>query len=286
MPANNDGPAEAASPSEPHEAASATERHEAAPTSKSEQTRALILETAMRLFQERGYDKTTMRAIAQEAGVSVGNAYYYFAGKEHLIQGFYDRLAAEHREAVRDVLARESSLEARLAGVLRVWLEVAEPYHEFAVQFFKNAADPDSPLSPFSAESEHARVEAIAVHKEVLAGSKAKVPEELREVLPELMWLSQMGLVMYWIYDRTPGRERSYRLAGRGARLTARGVALARFRVLRPLVLEVHDLFTDFLPGMTNALPDPTKKSPPGRAGSDGSAGPEGSAGSSPDGVS
>lgn len=231
-----------------------------APGSKSEQTRALILETAMRLFQERGYDKTTMRAIAQEAGVSVGNAYYYFAGKEWLIQGFYDRLAAEHREAVRELLARETSLEARMAGVLRVWLDVATPYHEFAVQFFKNAADPDSPLSPFSAESEHARVEAIAVHKEVLAGSKAKVPEELREVLPELMWLAQMGLVMYWIYDRTEGRERSYRLAERGARLTSRGVALARFRVLRPLVLEIHELFTDFLPGMTNALPDPQRK--------------------------
>ena len=246
----------------PHEAAPRPRPAKGAPASKSEQTRALILETAMRLFQERGYDKTTMRAIAQEAGVSVGNAYYYFAGKEHLIQGFYDRLAAEHREAVRDVLARETSLEARLAGVLRAWLDVARPYHEFAVQFFKNAADPDSPLSPFSAESEPARVEAIAVHREVLAGSKAKVPEELREVLPELMWLSQMGLVMYWIFDRTEGRERSYRLAGRGARLTARGVALARFRVLRPLVLEVHELFTDFLPGMTNALPDPAARTP------------------------
>ncbi|MFF1546682.1 TetR family transcriptional regulator [Streptomyces sp. NPDC058291] len=253
MPADNDGPAEAAPPPQPSEGA---------PASKSEQTRALILETAMRLFQERGYDRTTMRAIAQEAGVSVGNAYYYFAGKEHLIQGFYDRLAAEHREAVRDILARETSLEARLAGVLRTWLDVARPYHEFAVQFFKNAADPDSPLSPFSAESEPARVQAIAVHREVLAGSKAKVPAELREVLPELMWLSQMGLVMYWIYDRTEGRERSYRLAGRGARLTARGVALARFRVLRPLVLEVHELFTDFLPGMTNALPDPAGRTP------------------------
>jgi AcrR family transcriptional regulator len=253
--ANNDGPAETTPPSESHEAAA---------RSKSEQTRALILETAMRLFQERGYDKTTMRAIAQEAGVSVGNAYYYFAGKEHLIQGFYDRLAAEHREAVREVLARETSLEARLAGVLRTWLDVATPYHEFAVQFFKNAADPDSPLSPFSPESEHARVEAIGVHKEVLAGSRTKVPQELRDVLPELMWLSQMGLVLYWIFDRTEGRERSYRLAERGARLTARGVTLSRFRVLRPLVHEVHELFTDFLPGMTKALPDPAaRKSAP-----------------------
>ncbi|MEV0638950.1 TetR family transcriptional regulator [Streptomyces sp. NPDC050619] len=240
MPANNDGPDKGDNPS------------------KSEQTRALILETAMRLFQERGYDKTTMRAIAQEAGVSVGNAYYYFEGKEHLIQGFYDRIAAEHQVAVREVLERESDLEARLAGVLKSWLDIAAPYHEFAVQFFKNAADPDSPLSPFSSESEHARVEAISVHREVLAGAtKTKVPEELRDILPELMWLAQMGLVLYWIFDRTEGRERTYRLAERGARLTARGVALARFRVLRPLVREVHELFTDFLPGMTKVLPDP-----------------------------
>jgi len=245
VPAKNEGPEESS-----------------APTTKSEQTRALILETAMRLFQERGYDKTTMRAIAQEAGVSVGNAYYYFAGKEHLIQGFYDRIAAEHQVAVRDVLARESDLEARLAGVLKVWLDIAQPYHEFAVQFFKNAADPDSPLSPFSPESEHARVEAIAVHREVLRGAtRTKVPEELRDILPELMWLSQMGLVLYWIFDRTEGRERSYRLAERGARITARGVSLARFRVLRPLVREVHELFTDFLPGMTKVMPDPGRKS-------------------------
>ncbi|WP_307544489.1 TetR/AcrR family transcriptional regulator [Streptomyces sp. V3I8] len=228
---------------------------------KSEQTRALILETAMRLFRERGYEKTTMRAIAKEAGVSVGNAYYYFAGKEHLIQGFYDRVATEHQEAVREILDHEKDLEARIAGILKAWLDVATPYHEFAVQFFKNAADPDSPLSPFSAESEHARLEAIGVCREVLSGSKAKIPEELREVLPELLWLSQMGLVLYWIFDRTEGRERSYRLAERGARLTSLGVSLARFRVLRPLVREVHGLFTDFLPGMTNALPDPTRKS-------------------------
>ncbi|MGW4819888.1 TetR family transcriptional regulator [Streptomyces sp. NPDC004227] len=230
---------------------------EGVPASKSEQTRALILETAMRLFQERGYDKTTMRAIAKEAGVSVGNAYYYFEGKEHLIQGFYDRIAAEQREAVREVLARETDLEARLAGVLTAWLDIATPYHEFAVQFFKNAADPDSPLSPFSPESEHARAEAIDIHKEVLHGARTKVPADLREVLPELMWLSQMGLVLYWVFDRTEGRERSYRLAERGARLTARGVSLARFRVLRPLVHEVHDLFTDFLPGMTRMMPNP-----------------------------
>ncbi|MFF3401756.1 TetR family transcriptional regulator [Streptomyces sp. NPDC002659] len=221
---------------------------------KSEQTRTLILETALRLFQERGYDRTTMRAIAKEAGVSVGNAYYYFASKEHLVQGFYDRIGAEHQAAVRPILHRETDLETRLAGVLTSWLEIAEPYHEFAAQFFKNAADPESPLSPFSPESEHAREAALSIHREVLAGSKAKVADELADALPELMWLSQMGLVLYWVFDRSEGRERTRRLAERGARLTTRGVALSRFRVLRPLVHEVHELFTDFLPGMAETV--------------------------------
>ncbi|CAM5717827.1 TetR/AcrR family transcriptional regulator OS=Streptomyces tendae OX=1932 GN=F3L20_04090 PE=4 SV=1 [Streptomyces tendae] len=83
------------------------------------------------------------------------------------------------------------------------------------------------------------------------------------------MWLSQMGLCLYWIFDRTEGRERSYRLAERGARLTARGVALARFRVPRPLVRDVHELFTEFLPGMTRALPDPAGRKTSGRRGED-----------------
>ena len=57
------------------------------------------------------------------------------------------------------------------------------------------------------------------------------------------------------------GRSHALLLAERGARLTTRGVSLARFRALRPLVREVHELFTDFLPGMTKAMPNPGGKS-------------------------
>lgn len=223
---------------------------------KSEQTRTLILETALRLFQERGYDRTTMRAIAKEAGVSVGNAYYYFASKDHLVQGFYDRIGAEHRAAVQPLLERETDLGARLSGVLNAWLDVAEPYHEFAAQFFKNAADPESPLSPFSVESEPAREAAVAIHREVLAGSRTKVPAELRDTLPEMMWLAQMGMVLAWIFDRSEGHERARRLADQGARITAKGIVLARFKVLRTLVADVHELLTDLLPGMAQSAAD------------------------------
>jgi AcrR family transcriptional regulator len=214
---------------------------------KSEQTRGRILETAMRLFAERGYDKTTMRAIAQEAGVSVGNAYYYFSSKEHLIQGYYDRIAAEHEAAAREVLDRETDLAARLRGVMVAWLDIAAPYHQFAAQFFKNAADPESPLSPFSEESAGPRETAIATYREVLTGAKVKADPELAELLPQLLWLQQMGLVLYWAHDRSPGCERTRRLAERIAPLAARAVTLSRYRILRPVVREIRDILHDFL---------------------------------------
>lgn len=189
-----------------------------------------------------------MRAIAQEAGVSVGNAYYYFGGKEHLIQGFYDRIAEEHQAAAETVLEREKDLAARIRGVLLTWLDVAAPYHGFAAQFFKNAADPDSPLSPFSAESEGPREAAIDVHRRVLAGSGVKIDPELAVVLPRLLWLHQMGLVLFWVYDRSEGSANSRRLAERSAPIVTRAITLSRFRLMRPLVREVHELLSDFMP--------------------------------------
>lgn len=215
--------------------------------SKSEQTRALILETALRLFRERGYDRTTMRAIAEEAGVSVGNAYYYFASKEHLVQGFYDLIAEEHRRQLPDALAGKRDLGDRLRTALEVWTAIAAPYHEFSAQLFKNAADPASPLSPFSAESAPAREAMFDLYRDVLLGSSVKLDPELAALLPELLWLYHMGIVLYWVYDRSPDAVRTTRLVARATAIVARLIALSRFKILRPLVREAKDLLTEFV---------------------------------------
>ena len=216
-------------------------------TPKSEHTRTLILETALGLFREHGYDGTTMRAIAQAAGVSVGSAYYYFESKEHLVQGFYDRMAAEHRAVAERALHGVSPLGERVRIVLTTWLEVAEPYRSFAAKFFKNAADPASPLSPFSAESKSAREAAIDMQRLVLSGSDLRYDEELGRILPEMLWMHQLAIVLYWVHDRSPGAERSRRLAERTSTTVARAARLSRFKLIRPLVREADSLVRDFL---------------------------------------
>ncbi|MEV5560128.1 TetR family transcriptional regulator [Nonomuraea wenchangensis] len=212
----------------------------------SESTREVIVETALRLFRERGFDRTTMRAIAAEAGVSVGNAYYYFDSKEALIQAYYDRAQAEHEAACREFLATERSFAARLSGVLREWVRVSEPYHEFAVKFFKHAAEPTNPLSPFSKQSSPAREASIALYREVVEGSADRMNAELREELPELLWLLSMGMVLFWVHDTSPGCARTYRLIEVTVPLVDRLVGLSHLPGLRGItqdfIAAVHEL--------------------------------------------
>ncbi|GIG86319.1 TetR/AcrR family transcriptional regulator [Plantactinospora endophytica] len=211
-------------------------------TARGEQTRQLILETALRLFRERGYAQTTMRAIAREAGVAVGNAYYYFESKEHLIQGFYRRTHADHVVAAAPALAAETDFAARLRAVLHAGIDVLTPSHAFAATFFKTAAEPTSPLSPFSAQSSEARTEAIRLFEEVLAGSTAKVDPQLRPDLPELLWLGYLGVILYWVHDRSPDQSKTRLLIDGAVPLVDRLVGLSRLRVLRPVTTQVLEL--------------------------------------------
>jgi AcrR family transcriptional regulator len=212
---------------------------------KSERTRSAIIDAALTLFRERGYDATTMRAIAAEAGVSVGNAYYYFSSKEQLVQGFYDRAQADHAEAARPVLEAETDLTARMIGVLEAWLRTIEPYKPFAGKFFKNAAEPTSPLSPFSPESAPARATAIDLWREVLDGSMAKIPKKLRPELPELLWLYFMGIVLFWVHDPTEGTVATRAVIHRTVPLIVRAIGLARLPTMRNMLDDVVGLISD-----------------------------------------
>lgn len=203
---------------------------------KAEQTRQGIVDAALRLFRSGGFEKTTMRAIASEAGVSLGNAYYYFGSKEHLVQAFYDQMQTDHAAAAADALGQETGFEGRLRGVLLSWVEVAAPYHEFAGKFFKNAAEPTSPLSPFSEESAPAREAAVSLYREVVDGSDLRLAKALRAELPELLWLMQMGVVLFWVHDTSDGQQRTRVVVDRVVPMIDRLARMTRLPVVRGLV--------------------------------------------------
>jgi len=218
-------------------------------TAKGEQTKALILNSALDLLGERGYEATTMRAIAKRAGVSLGNAYHYFGSKEHLIQAFYHRTHEEHLAAVLPVLEKETSLKQRLLSVMRLKIATIEPYHEFAGALFKTAADPHSPLNPFAQDSAPTRRDSIKLFEDIVADTKARIPDDLRAELPYLLWLYHMGIILFWIHDSSPKRARTLRLIDQTVDLLDKLISLASNPLMRPvrkralrLVAELRDL--------------------------------------------
>lgn len=218
-------------------------------TVKGEQTKALILNSALGLLREHGYEHTTMRAIAKQAGVSLGNAYHYFGSKEHLIQAFYHRTHEEHLAAALPALQKETSLKARLLVLLRLKISTLEPYHEFAGVLFKTAADPHSPLNPFADDSAPTRHDSIKLFEDLVAGSKARIPDDLRAELPHLLWLYHMGIILFWIHDPSRKRAKTYRLIDQTVDLLDKLISLASNPLMRPvrkkalnMVLDLRDL--------------------------------------------
>jgi AcrR family transcriptional regulator len=228
-------------------------------TRKGEKTRAQILEAALELFRERGYEETTMRGVAEAAGVAVGNAYYYFRSKEHLIQAFYERTHQEHLEACRELLAREKNLKERFLGVMRAKLDTIMPYHQFAGVLFKTAADPRSPLNPYSPESLPIRQQSTEIFAEVVEGSDTRFTPELAAALPNLLWIYHMGIVLFWIHDTSPGCARSYYLAERSVKLILRLASLFQFPFLRPFLRELLTLVDELRAPQPAPVPAPVE---------------------------
>ena len=212
-----------------------SEAESADKTTKGHRTRAKILQAALELFKENGYTDTTMRAVAKRAGVSVGNAYYYFDSKEHLVQGFYDLTHEEHLVRCREILDTETQFKERLRKVLAAKIETAQPYHALSAILFRTAADPKSPLNPFSEESTEVRDKATELMKEVLEGSDAKVPSDLRLAMPNLLWLYEMAIILFWIHDRSEASARTQKLIRHTADLVAKLVAVASFPLMKPI---------------------------------------------------
>jgi AcrR family transcriptional regulator len=202
-------------------------------TRRGETSRAAILNAALELFQEHGYEATTMRGIAERAGASLGSSYHYFPSKEHLVLEFYRHTHALHIAAIAPLLAREKDLAARLRGTVRAVVVTCEPFHAVAGSIFATVVDPASPVNPFGAASKPLRDEVIELYGEVVKGSDARIPADIAEQLPLMLWLYQMAILYFWVWDKSPGRLRTLEVIDETTELIVRLIGLANLPVLR-----------------------------------------------------
>ncbi|MEI5032071.1 TetR/AcrR family transcriptional regulator [Streptomyces sp. S1A(2023)] len=101
-------------------------------TKPAEERRADLLDSAERVFVERGVDAARIDEIAEGAGIAIGTFYLYFSSKREIMLAvqarFIDRLVERQNAAVRSLPADDwvGRVDAWLSDAVRVYLDHAE----------------------------------------------------------------------------------------------------------------------------------------------------------------
>jgi len=213
------------------------------PTGKGEQTRQHIFDCALALFRENGFDQTTMQQIAARAGAVKSAAYYYFPGKEAIIQAYYERVQGEQERICGEVFAQTADLKARLAAAMHSKFDLARDDRRLLGVVFRYTGEPSHPLSCLGTGTAEIRRRSIAVFAQAI--SRERMPKDLAQLLPLALWALQMGLLVMFLYDESAEQQRTRRMADGALDLTLKLLALARLAVLKPVRTRVLALLED-----------------------------------------
>jgi AcrR family transcriptional regulator len=170
--------------------------------SVGEKTRALILEKALEMFREVGFEAATIRNIAKSAKVAVGAAYYYFPSKEAIVAAYYDHVQETHEAKVRELILGTTELRERLGIVIHSKLDILKEDRKFLGALFRYVGEPDHPLSVFGKGTERQRAHSVGIFREAIAG--VEITDELRQLLPWALWMMHLGAILFFIYDQSP----------------------------------------------------------------------------------
>ena len=201
---------------------------------KSEETRARILAAALATFRERGFERATMREIATAAEVASGAAYYYFPSKEAIVMAFYDQAQTEMHAELTGKLSEAKTFEARLRAIILEKLNYFAPNRKLLGALTAHT-DPEHPLSPFSAETQAIREADLAFFEAAVKDSGIKLSKDVQPYLPRLLWMYQMGLLLFWVYDRSPAQRRTQILFDQTVKMLVVALRLASIPILRPI---------------------------------------------------
>jgi TetR/AcrR family acrAB operon transcriptional repressor len=171
------------------------------------QTRQDLLDAALEIFSQQGYEAARLQDIAKAAGVTRGAIYHHFGSKTELFNTLMDEASAQESGAVEAAIAEGGSLVEIMARILAYSLALIEEDERlrqiFELSLFKTGDDPEL------AEVRRQRVE----QTELLVNSTASIMAqgiangELRadlnpHTVARAFIAYQNGVATLWLTDR------------------------------------------------------------------------------------
>ena len=191
-----------------------------------EATKQRIVTAALELFEAKGFEATTTKAIARRARVAEGTVFNYFETKDDIALHFLEQEVDHAIAAVRSrTRLRKAPLEEKLFALIEAQIEFLAPYERFIGAAFVQALRPTSKLT-FS-------IQALALRNRYLGFVQELIEESLPSrganvmtwIAPQAFWIYYLGVLLYWLHDTSDGKQNTMAFIDRSLRL---GVAVLR----------------------------------------------------------
>jgi AcrR family transcriptional regulator len=171
--------------------------------------RKRIVTAALSLFQTKGFDATTTKAIARKARIAEGTVFNYFRTKEDIALHFFEQEVDQAIASVRgNPRLRKAPLEEKLFALVHSQLEFLAPYEKFIGAAFIHALKPASPLGIFSHRAQELRHRYVGFVQELMEESMPRQQQNpLAFLAPDVFWIYYLGALLYWLHDSSPGKQ-------------------------------------------------------------------------------
>ena len=180
--------------------------HETAELSlKAQNTRQQILDTAMTLFLEKGYEATTMREVAKACDCSLGLTYRYFSGKEQLLLEFYWRMAADTGAQIAQLSVTPIADQFYLLMTSRLAQTIQ--YRELFRVIFGVAMNPNSGVNILSTNAAGMREDVAKHFRELVEKASDVPPRGQAEDVAMVLYALHFAVLLFWLYDRSPQQQ-------------------------------------------------------------------------------
>ncbi|HEX6313088.1 MAG TPA: TetR family transcriptional regulator [Acidimicrobiia bacterium] len=166
--------------------------------------RRRVLDAAMKLAAEGGYDAVQMRDVAQQAGVALGTIYRYFSSKDHLLAACQVELWKDLARTLEERPPRGDAAADRVISVLRRATRAAEREPQRTAALVTATSSPD----PAARECQQQITVLIdGVLTNAIGGHDPERSERIIAVLRHVWWATLLGWVNGWATVGTVGDE-------------------------------------------------------------------------------
>lgn len=173
-------------------------------TTKAEETRNRILTTALKLFQEKGYEETTLRDIAESAECSLGLIYRYFGRKEDMVMALYEQLANE-------LIAQVSALQPlpladEFERTMMAALESLTPHQDALGALFAAAMNIKSGVAVLGSSTTDIRIKTRNLYRLTVERATNTPRKNQIDALADIFYGIHLATILFWLYDRTANK--------------------------------------------------------------------------------